>query len=535
MWFFQSLWIHFIFVSGFETPASWVQIHTPRQEKVRHELRLCRSFSGAKKWIRSTSISSKKIEEEEAPRTFFKRREQGGWQKKRGQSRWNPVRLCRRPPPRLRRLFDIRYSKESQHLRVVLLMSGSVQIEQGEAPAILHRGLPTRFYVDLTPCYVQKTWTRDQWTFEDTRVTQMRIGRHTKETVRVVFALGRVMRYQVSILTAPLRVVIDFSHSSLPPRPSSKMSLPRLRPKVQEPPRSPRNGGGENGATQAEDPKRKAEDYVLRYRGALQLPFPYKIQRIAIDAGHGGLEEGAVGRKTRLQEKVVTLDLAKRVIALLREKTSVDVFLTREEDKTISLEQRAKMVKQKQADLLVSIHINSSTDRRLQGLATYFLDWDERLSAAQMLASNPLLARENQGVDPARFRDVNLILSGLQIQTNSVISRILGVAIQRQMVSHVRHRIPQAKDLGVRKGLFYLLFASEVPSVLVEASFLSHPQEEKWLGLPSYRQGIAEGISQGLVDFVQMAEKSQATTRPKKETSKLPHDGTQTPTKTTIP
>jgi len=154
------------------------------------------------------------------------------------------------------------------------------------------------------------------------------------------------------------------------------------------------------------------------------------------------------------------------------------------------------------------VHINANRDRKLQGLATYLLNWDERFYASRLMASDALMARENQGVDPSLFQDVNLILSGMQVQNHSVVSRVLGVAIQRGMVQGVQATYPQVRDLGVRDGLFYLLFASEVPGILVEASFLTNPTEERLLGTARYRSEIARGIGQGLLHFFKIAEAS---------------------------
>ncbi len=407
---------------------------------------------------------------------------------------------------RMRVLREIRYEKRENYTRVVLLLSGRVQIEEGEAPAVVHQGLPPRLYVDLTPCLPVRRLRQGPLLVQGRRLRRMRVARHTLRTTRVVLELGEVGRSQVTVLSDPVRIVIDLADQKLPVRPTTKTPLPAQQPALQQNARESSTLGRPVEGNPASPPEKRP--YVLRYEGPLRLPFPVRVRRVAIDAGHGGREDGAVGLRTRLREKTVTLDIARRLVNWLRPRTSVEFFLTREQDEYMSISQRALLVKQKAADLLISVHINANRDRKLQGLATYLLNWDERFYASRLMASDALMARENQGVDPSLFQDVNLILSGMQVQNHSVVSRVLGVAIQRGMVQGVQATYPQVRDLGVRDGLFYLLFASEVPGILVEASFLTNPTEERLLGTARYRSEIARGIGQGLLHFFKIAEAS---------------------------
>jgi N-acetylmuramoyl-L-alanine amidase len=416
----------------------------------------------------------------------------------------------------LRFLQDIRYSEQEDYTRIVLRISGTVQIEEGEAPAVLHQGLPPRLYVDLTPCIPQRRWRQQSIAMKSARLRKIRVGRHTLETTRIVFELGEVKKYQVTVLTGPMRIVVDLADRDLPPRPNSQTRLPAqavplsLSSTMKRPSVIPPKGRLRKPAFKrwgSDQPPAERKPYVLRYDGELRLPMPVTIQRIAIDPGHGGREEGAIGYKTKIREKTLTLDISKRLIRWLRPRTKVELFLTRDRDQHISLTRRAALIKQRKADLLVSVHINANRDRSLQGLSTYLLNWDERFYAAQLLSSDPLLARENQGIDPRMFQDVKMILNEMQVQHHAVISKVLGVAIQRGMLSSVRGSYPQARDLGVRSGLFYLLFAAEVPGVLVEASFLSNAQEEALLRTKRYREKIAQGIGQGLLRFLEVAGK----------------------------
>ncbi|MCB9642413.1 MAG: N-acetylmuramoyl-L-alanine amidase [Myxococcales bacterium] len=493
----HHVWVLALFLWGGALQASVKQAHEKR-----HTTRLSPQKSSSKARGVVLRVPSHKLR--------LPRPAQGTPQQKASRSQQNLLRRRRRS--KIRILRDIRYVQYERYTRVVLVVSGRVQIEEGEAPAVVHQGLPPRLYVDLTPCVPLRKWRTGAMAIQGTRLRRIRVGRHTRKTTRVVFELGEVGRSQVSVLSDPVRIVIDLADRDLPPKPTSKMKLPSAQPIL--------GGGGQRPTTlrpNVNPPEHRIRPskrpFVLRYDGQLKLPFPVRVQRLAIDAGHGGREDGAIGLRTRLREKKVTLDIARRLVRWLRTRTSIEIFLTRDRDQHISISQRALLVKRKAADLLVSIHINANRDRKLQGLATYLLNWDERFYASQLMSSNALMARENQGVDPRLFQDVNMILSGMQVQNHSVVSRILGVAIQRSMYESVQLGYPESRDLGVRSGLFYLLFAAEVPGVLVEASFLTNPREERLLGTPKYRQTIAEGIGKGILKFLEVAKKTPAVRR----------------------
>lgn len=464
-----------------------------------------RPTKGGSQTTRSTQQHAKKSAQHHRTKST-----QGAWRKVARRWRRRRRRRRRRRSVRgLRRLTDIRYQTAKTFTRIVLVLSGVVQIEQGEAQAVAHKSLPTRLYVDLTPCAPIRRLSRWPLLIQDARATRIRVARNTLRTTRVVIELKQFERSRVAVLSDPVRVVIDVADKALPPRPQTTTPLPSLRPQPQVNGSTRFRRGHHQGAK-----GNSKRPYVLRYRGRLRLPFAFRVRSLAIDAGHGGREEGTVGRDTGLQEKVVTLDIAKRVVRLLKKRLKIKVFMTRKRDLSLSIDRRAKLVKQQGADLLVSVHINAHTSRRLQGISTYYLHWNDRFRAAKLLSSDPLVARENQGVHLRKFRDVNMILNGLRVQNNTVISKVLAVAIQRQMMRSVRKQYTRVRNLGVRRGLFYLLYAAGVPAVLVEASYLSNPFEEKLLKTSKYRQRVALGIANGIANFVRITNTKRRTASP---------------------
>jgi N-acetylmuramoyl-L-alanine amidase len=226
--------------------------------------------------------------------------------------------------------------------------------------------------------------------------------------------------------------------------------------------------------------------------------------RIVLDPGHGGSDPGAEGFAV---EKAVTLDIARQVALLLRERVQADVVLTRAGDATLPLAARTARANAEAADLFVSIHANASRSRRLHGVETYVLD------NTTDHATMRLAAMEN-GLDlitPRRDRaDLRYILSDLVQVGKMEESAALASAVQRALVRHLASRYRGIADLGVKRGPFYVLVGAYMPCVLVETSFLTHPAEGRRLAGREYRAAVAEGIYAGIARF--LAETRRART-----------------------
>jgi N-acetylmuramoyl-L-alanine amidase len=226
--------------------------------------------------------------------------------------------------------------------------------------------------------------------------------------------------------------------------------------------------------------------------GTREAPLGHLLKRVVIDPGHGGRDPGAIGRRTRLREKDVTLRIARRLQALLR-KVGVEALLTREEDKTASLRERTTFANERGADLFVSLHANSNPDRNRHGIETYYLD-TTRDRYAQRLAR-----RENRaGGAPD---DLQLILADLNTRSNTRASMQLAGQVLRATVEHVSARYPGTVGHGAKPALFYVLLGARMPAILVETSYLTHPRDEARLREDAYLQRIAEGIFLGIRRF----------------------------------
>jgi len=216
--------------------------------------------------------------------------------------------------------------------------------------------------------------------------------------------------------------------------------------------------------------------------------------RVVLDPGHGGDDPGASGS---LEEKLVTLAIAREVAALLEERLGAQVFSTRSGDETVPLAMRTRRANALRGDLLVSIHANASPRPRTRGIETYYLDNTEDHATLR------LVAMENGGgpADRGSGTSLDYILSSLVQGGKQDASRELAERIQQGVVRRLQRRWSRVIDLGVKRGPFYVLVGAYMPCVLVETSFLTHPEEGRRLGDPTYRRAIAEGIYQGIASF----------------------------------
>ena len=215
------------------------------------------------------------------------------------------------------------------------------------------------------------------------------------------------------------------------------------------------------------------------------------IGRVVLDPGHGGKDPGCMWRG--LKEKSLTLDIAKRVAEKLRKRMGCTVLLTRSHDKYLALEERTAFANTKDADLFVSIHINAAPSHRLSGLETYFLNLatDEQ--------SMQVAAREN-ATTTRTIGDLQVILNDLMLNSKINESNLMARKLHQSMISRVRKKY-KVRDLGVKQAPFYVLIGAQMPSVLVEVGFLTNAEEHRRLGTKTYRDIVADGITEGIVAY----------------------------------
>jgi N-acetylmuramoyl-L-alanine amidase len=416
--------------------------------------------------------------------------------------------------------------KDSQF---TLSTQGPVVLQEGTAVAA--GKLPARYFVDITPAKVGSAG-KGLKGFQDKRVKAVRVAQYDARTVRVVVELvGNVpgnavydsATHQVLVRLGEFAAAPDTPTSRPPPPLTASAQAQRDEAAVQA--ALTEADGVDAGVADAGIMVMNGPDALKLAHAApdagpslkevktlarelkspsvsLSAQAGLKVRRVVIDAGHGGEDPGAIG-PTGVKEKDITLKLARRVAEKLRKDLKMEVILTRDKDVYLPLEQRTAIANAAHADLFISIHCNSSPNRRIYGVETYYLNITDDKYAIR------LAARENRESEKS-IGDLEFILADLAMKSNVDDSARLSKLVQANVVGELREKYTSVKDLGVKHALFYVLIGAKMPAILVETSFVSNKQEEARLNDPRYQDNLADGLVQGIRDFV---EERQALAR----------------------
>jgi N-acetylmuramoyl-L-alanine amidase len=251
---------------------------------------------------------------------------------------------------------------------------------------------------------------------------------------------------------------------------------------------------------------------VIRPPGPAHKPPPPPVLRppqrfkIVLDPGHGGSDPGAIGIGG-IAEKDVVLRIALKLRQELDAKGDFDVVLTRDSDVFVPLEERTARANVEDADLFVSIHANASTNEKQSGVETYYLN-NTADRATLRLAEMENGLRSVVGSN-GPDRDTRMILSSLIQNYKVAESATLAQQMQTALLSALEGSGASPRDLGVKRGPFYVLVGAGMPCVLVEVSFLTHAEEGRLLGEDWYQRAIATGLLRGIRRFAENAREAQ--------------------------
>ena len=302
---------------------------------------------------------------------------------------------------------------------------------------------PDRLYFDLRKSRIN-TEIKKNISVSNEMLKAVRASQFDSDTVRVVLDLEKITDYKIVTLEDPVRLIIDIYG---------------------------------------------------------QMTFSAK-KRIVIDAGHGGHDPGAIG-PNKLHEKDVVLDIVLKLRDILAGNPNYEIFLTRDRDEFIPLEQRTAIANSKNADLFVSVHANASPRKAAKGIETYMLNWTNEEEALKVAARENAISLKKMRQMNRKEMDILDIIKGDLSRDNKRDESIrLAHYIQRNLVSDLNKNYNHIVDLGVKQALFYVLFGAKMPSVLVEVSFISNPLEEKLLSKEDYRGDLAKSISAGITKYM---------------------------------
>jgi N-acetylmuramoyl-L-alanine amidase len=233
------------------------------------------------------------------------------------------------------------------------------------------------------------------------------------------------------------------------------------------------------------EPYRVVIDIARHPPGAALSHGPRSVARVVIDPGHGGTDPGAIG-PSGVKEKDVTLEVAHRAAPVLA-KEGLQVLLTRDDDRAVTLEERTARANGFAADLFISIHCNAAENHARHGVETYVLDTTKDEIASKVAA------REN-ATSQAATAELASILANMRLADQASRSTRLADLLQRAAIASLHDRYADVLDGGVKTAGFYVLVGARMPSVLFETSYVSNPVDEQRLGTDDYQQRLADAV-----------------------------------------
>jgi len=234
--------------------------------------------------------------------------------------------------------------------------------------------------------------------------------------------------------------------------------------------------------------------------GRLALPVQTSVERIVIDPGFGGKDFGALGYIEGVYAKDVNLQISRKLAERIREELHLETTMTRTRDQFLTLEQRVTLANMQRGDLLISIHCNAHENHGVYGIETYFLNLASDAKALKVVKAENAGSKENMS-------QLEMILDDLMVNTKINQSKLLASYVQASLYKHMKDRYSFIRNRGIKQAPFYVLIGAEMPSILIEVSFLSNPRECKRLVSEDYQDNLCEGILKGIKQYITSIQK----------------------------
>jgi N-acetylmuramoyl-L-alanine amidase len=336
------------------------------------------------------------------------------------------------------------------------------------------------------------------------------------DATRLVFDLSGPATHSVLTLKDPERVVVDISAArlenagrSMPPgqgfikqlRAGAQGDDLRLVVDLSEP-ATPRSFSVEPAGALGH---RLVVDLTPGKAGATGTLTPVKSTAmshgrdivVAIDAGHGGNDPGAIGR-SRTREKDVTLAIARRLKERIDKEPGMRAILTREGDYFLPHRDRIKRARDRQADMFISVHADAFHDRTVAGSSVYVLS----ARGASDEAARWLAERENAAdlIGGVSLEDKDDVLASVLLDLSQGASMSASMEAADNVL-HELYNVGNVKRKTVQQARFLVLKSPDIPSMLVETAFISNPAEEARLKNPTHQQRLAEAIHAGVRSY----------------------------------
>jgi len=364
----------------------------------------------------------------------------------------------------------LRLSQSNQDTRLVFDLDSNVQYK------IFTLANPDRIVIDLKKTHKTSTFTIPKLTgslIDDIRYAT------DKNKLRIVLDLDHAVKFDSQTLKPSqqhsYRLVVDLHDSIGKAKTAKKFVTPK----------------------QAELVMPKTKPVIARKKPSTSIAKRDIV--IAIDAGHGGKDSGALGYSGS-KEKDIVLSIAKRLAKLIDNEPGMHAYLTRDKDVFLSLRQRIKRAKQHKADMFISIHADAFKNKGAKGASVFVLSRRGASSeAAKFLADKENAADLAGGIS---LEDKDDLLASVLIDLSQTASLEASVEVANTVLSGLK-RVGHVHKKHVGSAAFVVLKSPDIPSVLVETAFISNPAEERKLKSASHQKKLASAMLTGIRNYFQ--------------------------------
>jgi N-acetylmuramoyl-L-alanine amidase len=366
----------------------------------------------------------------------------------------------------------VRVWRAPDHTRVVLDLSAEVKY------SLFSLANPDRLVVDIDGSNTQKKFS--SLNIKDTPIRRVRTAMRNNKDLRLVFDLHSAVKPRSFLLKPnkdkPHRLVLDLYDAKT----TTNKTVSNIADKK---------------ITSEKKSTTKNPVKTSAYTGRRDII-------IVVDAGHGGEDPGAIGPK-RLQEKVVVLDIAKRLAKLVNNQSGYKAVLTRTGDYFIPLRKRRDAARKLRADLFISVHADAFNIPQANGASVYALSRRGATSeTARFLAKQENEADLIGGVGDVSLEDKDEVLRGVLVDLSMTATVGASLDVGKSVLTDMSG-IARLHKKHVEQAGFLVLKSPDVPSILVETGFISNPKEAGLLATANYRQKMANVIFKGVNKYFQ--------------------------------
>ena len=353
----------------------------------------------------------------------------------------------------------IRHWSSAESSTVVLDLEDQIQYEA-------HRlSSPERIYFDLRDTALAPELFGKNIEIGDALINRIRVAQPVPGLTRVVLETKGNSNFSVSLEPNPYRLVVQVTKIGASPKGAINLF-----------------------PNEVEEANRMAIVVPPPSKEDLQLRARVPKLRIVVDAGHGGWDLGTVGRRGLL-EKDLVLEIGQRLGKLLESRLGSEIIYTRQDDNYVSLDDRAGIANQAQADLFISVHANYSDLPSARGVETYYTNF-----------FSPSSSKESGGRENGKNGGTGG-LTPVELHERIGQSRRLAASVQRSLYAALSSSNPGLRDRGIKEAGFVVLTETSMPGILAEVSFVSSPTDEQRLRSDGYRERIAEALYKGVARY----------------------------------